>query len=331
MYVQKNIFLFKRLLFFLIILIDLISLGIILDSQGFLLETPFLGSQLVKVQQEWSIRNNVMLERYSIGNQRRGAFLIGGSTTVYPVLSIGFLANVLFFSGLKKANKKDLLLVITNYFIIWLGAFFSLSRTPLLLTTAMCFYALADRYSIGRLKNLGRQLIFIILIVCLVLAMPQIQLKLFQQIDVNAVTRFNLGFSEENHGNLIRYLMWQEGLKLFNDPDAWIGYGVGTSSLGARSYINSELSRSHYESALFSAFSEGGILGVLTLLLPYIVIIIVARQTPKSGVFIVWSCLIMINLFAAPISGYTTVLPCFIAMGLCLSFRRPKEVKIREL
>jgi hypothetical protein len=323
-YIRTRDLIFKNFLFyfllFLIILTDLTSLGIVWDSQGGLLDLPFIGDRLLQIQQDYSEAINLDISASKLlGGQRRGAFFIGGSTSIYPLLSVGCLANVLFFTLFFK--KPSLFWAIPSFLIIWIGTFFSLSRTPLLLMSIMCIYGILNIHFSGKSKSLANQSKLLFATFSLALIIPLIQSIIFNYINQGAIERFTNFFSQESDGNIKRYSAWENGLMLFMEPDAWLGYGVGTSSFGGRRLIYSSLLRHHYESSIFSAFSESGPFGLLILLLPYIAIINFSLKTPNTGIFIAWSCLVIINLFTAPINGYAIVFPCFLVLGLCFSLR----------
>ena len=81
-YIKRKYKLFKKLLIFIIILSNIISVGIVYDSQGGLVKVPDLGQRLIK----WEKKSGIIQNKLR-GGQRRGSFFIGGSTSVYPILS----------------------------------------------------------------------------------------------------------------------------------------------------------------------------------------------------------------------------------------------------
>jgi hypothetical protein len=315
-----NHFLFHFLLF-LIILTDLIAIGIVWDSQSGLINLPFLGDRLLQIRGSYSEAAGVDASSgIFLGEQKRGSFLIGGSTSIYPIISVGCLSNVLFFRLFFKKESNPLLFMPT-FLIIWVGAWFSLSRTPLLLTTIICIYGILNLSFTKKSMSLKNQLKILSLIIIPTFTIPIIQSIIFNNMSETAILRFDSFFNSESESNYLRYQSWEKGMNLFQQSDSWLGYGSGTSTLATRKFIHSSLLRGHYESSIFSAFSENGLFGLLILLTPYIAIIILSLKTPNPGIFIVWSCLVVINLFSAPINGYNVVFPCFLVMALCFSLR----------
>jgi len=291
------------------------------DSQSGLINLPFLGDRLLQIRGSYSEAAGVDASSgIFLGEQKRGSFLIGGSTSIYPIISVGCLSNVLFFRLFFKKESNPLLFMPT-FLIIWVGAWFSLSRTPLLLTTIICIYGILNLSFTKKSMSLKNQLKILSLIIIPTFTIPIIQSIIFNNMSETAILRFDSFFSSESESNYLRYQSWEKGMNLFQQSDSWLGYGSGTSTIATRKFIHSSLLRGHYESSIFSAFSENGLLGLLILLTPYIAIIILSLKTPNPGIFIVWSCLVVINLFSAPINGYNVVFPCFLVMALCFSLR----------
>jgi hypothetical protein len=315
-----NHFLFYFLLF-LIILTDLIAIGIVWDSQGGLINLPFVGDRVLEIRGSYSEAAGIDASSgIFLGEQKRGSFLIGGSTFVYPIISVGCLSNVLFF-GIFFKQKSHPLLFTPTFLIIWIGAWFSLSRTPLLLTTIICVYGMFNLNFTKKFTSIENQLKFVFLIITTTFAVYLIQSMIFDYMSESAILRFESFFDSDTNSNRIRYNAWENGMNLFQQLDAWLGYGTGTSTTATRRFMHSSLFQPHYESSIFSAFSENGTFGLLILLMPYIAIIILSLKTPNAGIFIVWSCLVVINLFSAPINGYAVIFPCFLVMALCFSLR----------
>lgn len=312
-YIKRKHKLFKKLLISIIILSNIISVGIIYDSLGGLVDIPVLGQRLVKWEQKSGILQNKLR-----GGQRRGSFFIGGSTSVYPILSLGILSSFILFN-LEGEKRKYLWGAILNLSLVWLGCFFSLSRAPLLIATAMIAYLILRFFLLSRKSKTQRKVLIGILLLLVLGTTPILQEKLYKKINAKAVNILSSGLSEKELANYKRYYAWYQGILLFTDSESYIGYGLGTSTVAVK---NNKLLRYdqynyHYESSIFSAFSEGGIVGLIVILLPFI-IIICARKTPNQDVFIVWGFLLVTNLCAAPIYGYPSQLAYFIGMSFCL-------------
>ena len=320
-YLKRKYKLLKKLLICIIILSNIVSVGIIYDSLGGLVEFPILGERLV----EWEQDSGVLQHKLR-GGQRRGSFFIGGSTTVYPILSLGILSSMILFH-LQGEKRKYLWGTILNLSLVWLGCFFSLSRTPLLLVTVIICYLILRFFLLSRKSKLQRKLFISILCLLVLVATPILQAKLYEKINAKAVNILSTGLSAEEIANYKRYYAWYQGVLLFTDPESYIGYGLGTSNLAVK---NNKLLRYnqynyHYESSIFSAFSEGGIVGLIVILLPFFIIIFCSRKTPHRDIYIVWSFLLVTNLFAAPIYGYPTQLAYFMGMSFCLVLKPVKS------
>jgi hypothetical protein len=322
---RKQIF-FKKVLLFSIILYSVISIGIIYDALGGLTKIPLIGERLVALEEK---NQKTSIYKYR-GEQRRGSFLMESSTIVFPVLSISFLAITVLDTSSKKKKYQIFITSLITAIIVWIGCFFSLSRTPLLLVSAMIFYFFARSAYLGTTKKFLRQITFISLIVGLLIVSTQIQSYLYQQIDQSAVNAFNSGISTEDIANKKRFQAWGRGLQLFTDSEARFGYGIGTSRLGLEEYLGSK-ARYHYESSLLSSFSEAGILGILIEILPLLVVIYVVFKHRANKIFLVWAFLFIINLFVAPITAYSTMFSRYLGMGLCIASIIPTRQQYKQL
>lgn len=313
-YLKRKYKLLKKLLIIIIILSNIISAGIVLDSLGGIVEIPILGQRLVKWEQETGILQNKLR-----GGQRRGAFLIGGSTSVYPILSLGILASAILFN-LEGEKRKYLWGMILNLSLVWLGCFFSLSRAPLLLATAMIGYLILRFFLLSRKSQSQRKLFIGILFISVLITTPILQAKLYEKINSKAVNILSSGLSAEELSNYKRYFAWYQGILLFTDGESYIGYGLGTSNVAVRKnqLLRYDQYNDHYESAIFSAFSEGGIVGLIVILMPFIIIVFCSQKTPNRDVYIVWVFLLVLNLCAAPIYGYPSQLAYFMGMSFSL-------------
>ncbi len=317
---------FKKIIMFSIILYSLISIGIVYDAFGGLTKTPIIGERLVALEKEQKSK----IYGYR-GEQRRGSFLMESSTIVFPVLSTSFLAiSVLNTSSLDKKRNIFSISLITST-VIWLACFFSLSRTPLFLISAMIFCFFAKIAGIGTTKKLLRQIGFVTFIVTLLIASTQVQSYLYNQIDSSAVDAFNSGISSEDIANKKRFQAWGRGLELFTEEsEAWLGNGLGTSRVGLEKYLGSK-AEYHYESSLLSSLSEAGIIGIFIEILPLLVVIYVVIYKRANNIFIVWALLFLVNLFAAPITAYSTMFARYLGMGLCIASTIPERPKYKQL
>ena len=320
-YIKRKQKLFKKLLIFIVLLSNIISVGIVCDSLGGLVEIPILGQRLIKWEKDSGILQNKLR-----GGQRRGSFLIGGSTSVYPILSLGILSSVILFN-LEGEKRKYLWGAILNLSLVWVGCFFSLSRAPVLLATAMIFYLILRFFLLSRKSKTQRKVFIGMLCVIILVSTPILQAKLYEKINNKAVNILSSGLSAEELANYKRYYAWYQGILLFTDSESYIGYGLGTSNVAVK---NNKLLRYdqynyHYESAIFSTFSEGGIVGLIVILLPFFIIIFYSHKTPYRDVYIVWCFLLVTNLCAAPIYGYPSQLAYFMGMSFCLVIEPLKQ------
>ena len=313
-YIKRKYKLLKKLLIFIIILSNIISVGIVFDSLGGLVDIPILGQRLIK----WEKKSGSIQHKLR-GGQRRGSFFIGGSTSVYPILSLGILSSMILFN-LEGEKRKYLWGIFLNLSLVWLGCFFSLSRAPLLLATAIICYLILRFFFLSRKSNNQRKLLIALLCLVLLIVTPLLQSKLYEKINAKAFNIISSGLSAGELANYQRYYAWYQGLLLFADPESYLGYGLGTSTVAVRknNLLRYNQYNYHYESSILSSFSEGGIIGLLVILLPFIVIIFYSRKTPLRDVYIIWAFLLVINLCAAPIYGYPTQLAYFMGMGFCL-------------
>ena len=332
-YIKRKYKLFKKLLIFIIVLSNIISVGIVYDSLGGLVRVPDLGQRLIK----WEKKSGVIQNKLR-GGQRRGSFFIGGSTSVYPILSLGILSSMILFN-LEGEKRKYLWGTILNLSLVWLGCFFSLSRAPLLLVTAMICYLVLRFFLLSRKSNSQRKLFIAIFCLLFLLITPILQTKLYEKINTKAFNIISSGLSTGELANYKRYYAWYQGILLFTEPESYVGYGLGTSNVAVRKnkLLKYNQYNYHYESSILSAFSEGGIIGLIVILLPFIIIIICSKKTPNRDIFILWGFLLVINLCAAPIYGYPTQLAYFMGMSFCLVLKpsprrvilvKPQQLKI---
>ena len=321
-YLKRRPQYFKKLLSFSVLLCLVISLGIVFDSSGGLLKTPIIGSRLEVLES-----NTKKSEIYQYrGEQKRGSFFMESSTIVFPVLATGFLCLTIQNSLFPRQKTKIINSIWFNSIIIWIGCFFTLSRTPLFLTSAMIFYLFAKSVRIGTTKKLLRQMCFVFMLVAIFLASSQVQSYLYKQLDESAVEAFNSGISAEEGGNFRRFQAWGNGLALFTDSDAWLGKGLGTSRVGLEDYLGNQAEH-HYESSLLSSFSEASIFGMTVETLPLLVVIYIVIVKKVNSVFLVWAMLFAVNIFAAPITAYSTMFSRYLGMGLCIAYIIPYRPK----
>ncbi len=320
-YLKRKSKLIKRILVFTILLCNITSLGIVYDFSGGLINTPFIGNRIVALEKE-----SGTVQHKLRGGQRRGSFFIGGSTGVYPFLSLGILSSLILFH-LEREKDKYIWQSIVNLFLVWLGCLFSLSRAPLFLATTLSLYCLSKFFLFSKLKKLQRRIIFIGLIFGFILVIPIIQEQLQQQLNRDTISILQSGLSPQEKANYKRYYAWYEGSLLFTDLDSWIGYGLGTSNLAVQHHklLPRNQYRSHYESSIFSTFSEGGIIGLCILFFPFIIIIISSKSNPHKDIFLVWSAMLLLNLFAAPIYSYSSQIAYFMGMSLCVSLKPERQ------
>jgi hypothetical protein len=319
-YIKRKYKLLKKVLIFTIIICNFISVGIIYDSLGGLINTPLIGDKIVSLEEE-----SETLQHKLRGGQRRGSFFLGGSTSVYPFLSLGILCSVVLYK-LEGEKRKYLWSSLPNLVIICLGCFFSLSRAPLLLAIAFSFYSIFRIFVFSERKTIERRILFTLVGVTILIVTPIVQSQIYQQINDRAVEILESGLSAKDTANSKRYLAWYKGLLLFTDTDSWIGYGLGTSNLAVKNnkLLHYSQYRYHYESSILSVFSEGGIVGIIAIFTPFIVIVWGSRNNPDRDIYICWAILLLTNLFVAPILGNTSQLAYFLGMSLCIALKPVK-------
>ncbi|GAB4240141.1 MAG: hypothetical protein Kow0049_27900 [Stanieria sp.] len=325
-YLKRKYKLLKKVLIFTIILCNVISVGIIYDSLGGLVQTPLIGEKIVSLEKESGTLKNRLR-----GGQRRGSFFLGGSTSVYPFLSLGILCSLVLYK-IEGEKRKYLWSSLPNLVMVCLGCFFSLSRAPLLLAITFSFYSILKIFVFSQRKIIERRILFTLLGLTILIITPIIQSQIYQQINEKAVNIVESGISAQDRSNYKRYLAWHKGLLLFTDTDAWIGYGLGTSNLAVKNnkLLNYSQYRYHYESSIFSTFSEGGILGIIVIFMPFIIIVWISRHNPDRDIYICWAILLLTNLFVAPILGNTSQFAYFLGMSLCVALK-PVKYRISEV
>lgn len=319
LYLRRRYKLVKKLLITIILLCNLIAVGIIVDSQGLLIEAPLIGEKIIQVEQD-SASANFKLR----GQQRRGAFFLGGSTTVYPFLSLGALSSLVLYK-LERGKKRYFWFCLPSFLLVWLGCFFSLSRAPLFLASLFLLFCSWKLFMTGKEQTWQRKYILVVLLFSLFLTAPFINTNLTQSVSSKFTKVLDSGISPEESSNTARYYAWYEGSLLFTELDSWLGNGLGTSTLAVKH--NKLLARGqyrfHYESAIFSIFSEGGTIGLLIFLIPFLLVICSSKYHPHSDIYLVWMATLLLNFFAAPIYGYSSQLAYFLGMSFCFA-SKPK-------
>lgn len=305
--VCKSYHLTKALLIYFVFLCDFLAAGVIYDSYVGLYNAPFIGKQLAV-----ALLNTVTKD---FNGEVRASFLFESSTYVYPFLSIGILSAIMMVIIFRKTE----LIWLANFSIllIWLGCFFSFSRTPLILGTALAFYALIE---ISWNKT-GISIVIGLIIVGL-LALD-IQSWLYSQLSPFRIQKLGSILSEFSSSsassNSARLSYWQEGLQLLTSVDAWGGYGLSTSNIRMGQLYKLNL-RSHYESSLLITFSEGGIIGMLARLIPLTITLKSSNRTLFKRIFIVWSLLFIVNLAVSPaIIAYSVHLAYFLGISMAIA------------
>lgn len=313
-YLKRKLRLVKELLVITILLCNITSLGIIYDFSGELVNLPWIGNRIVILE-----KAEGTVQYKTRGGQRRGSFFIGGSTAVYPFLSLGIMSSLTLFY-LEKERDKYLWIVMINLFLSWLGCLCSLSRAPLILMSFMSFYCLLKLFVLSKISLVKRKIFFILLIISVILAIPIIQYQLQQQINAKSLLILQSGLSTKEKSNYRRYTTWRKGSLLFTDLDSWIGYGLGTSNLAVKRnrMLDRHQYRHHYESSIFSAFSEGGIVALFLLFIPLLIIIFSYKSNFHKDIFVIWSFILILNLFVAPIYSYSSQIAYFMVTSLCL-------------
>lgn len=318
---SNNTRLTKYLLIFLIILCLFLSMGILYDAIIGLVNIPFLGDKIQPILSEISTVDGT--------GARRGGFFFGSATSVFPFLSMGTLSCVLLRHVFKSDNEVFILFL--SVVVIWLGYFFSYSRAPIILGSSFSIYAIFKVCFLPKEQKTlpfltSKSFISSILVIIFLLLLSTHFHKLVDFAGEYQINRLHQTTSLNDPGNSQRFQAWQLGIKQFENPDAWIGKGLGESNLRMKRKFD-YLGQPQYESSILLTFAEGGIFGLIARLTPLFLILFSLRSSPLKFVFYLWSFLMFCNLFASPlINGHPVQYAYFLGMSLTAVLSTKKRV-----
>ncbi|MGO9485287.1 MAG: O-antigen ligase family protein [Rhodomicrobium sp.] len=264
-------------------------------------------------------------EQLALGDLRRASFLFAAPTVVYPFISFSLVAAailVVLRPGLISSSGLILLL-----FIAPISIFFTGSRAQFFLAAGFAFaisIILIRQVTKGVLVSLI--LTFVLVFPAIVAAGIKVQTPDIPQLSM-LIDRYGSGsFEKDAEGNDERYEEWARGLDLFVEAGGEFFTGIGIcSSCGM--VDDGRIATSHYESTLFQAFSEAGIVGLVVRFYPGVLAIIVliyrSRLEWKLRVILVlWFAFYFLSVGTSPTAGmYHTQFIYFTAVGLALQMR----------
>lgn len=253
---------------------------------------------------------------------RRAAFLFGASTTIFPFVALTVLASFLVLDHDPRRSVR--LLALANLVVVPAGLAVTGSRAQLVLCAALFVCVLA-----GKAVYL-RQAGFALLAAGILVAGGYWALDRWAssaQGDLLA-SRYSDQFAEDAEGNDARYANWRAGGELLLAPpglDSVFGVGLGRS-MGM--IDDGEPPIPHYESSLFQAFAEGGVLALAVRYGPALVGLWFTLGPLLRGSFVayllfVWIALYCVSVTVAPTaSAYHTQVAFFLAVMLSLAVRQ---------
>lgn len=257
---------------------------------------------------------------------RRAAFLFGASTTIFPIVSLSILAA--FVLLISDDSAGDRCLAVTTVLLAPAGLLVTGSRAQVLLGGLMVgggglltlFYAKRRRYWVAA----G----LLALVACL--AWERVDLLVGQEAIL--ASRYADPFNARDEGNAWRYSRWAEGVTLTRQASIgeWmVGIGLG-SSMGM--VDDGFPTTTHYESSLFQAFSEGGVVAVAVRYGPVVLAMAIAvrwvlRRSKWSTLLLLWLLLYLLAVTIAPTAGaYHTQLALYIVVALTFELRSNGDV-----
>ena len=264
----------------------------------------------------------------SKGYLRRGAFLFGTSTTIFPFLSLGVLSGGVIY--LNNPKPKQALIALFSMAAALSACYASASRANLLLMVG--FAAIFSIVVFGN-RRFIKLIPFLFLFVVVFWMFEISGGSLFQ--DAILRSRYEDVFSEDSVGNTTRFSAWARGLELFLSfrIEVFLGSGVGTT-LGM---VNDGFrSAGHFESSFFQAFYEGGLVGLFARFLPGVFAL---YYLISSGVFLKslglltfsWIVFYLASVVSAPTAAaYHTQMVYFFVCGWVLVGGCRRFVEVRQ-
>lgn len=248
------------------------------------------------------------ITRVGVQGIKRGDFTIG-STNVFVSLSVGVIATYYLSKKMNYGISKAFFVLG----FIAIGMYASGSRAAFGLGVLLiCFVIL------GLLKTRRTFLNGIFFLVLICSATILLSTMGIVNLDDEKLARYDNLFSEQNEGNFDRYLAWANGFNMMSDPTNVLGNGVGATNPQAAELFKMPISEGHFESSFFARYFEGGVIGLLTFLLPLLWSFKIYR---KGGVLIIFvgMLLVFLNFAISPTAvGYQSNLVIFIILGISL-------------
>ncbi|WP_170164747.1 O-antigen ligase family protein [Thiocapsa rosea] len=255
-------------------------------------------------------------EQLDGGHLRRVGFFLGSVNVGFPFLSFCLVAAALVLK--KRRNSAALLRYSSLLLVLILGTYLTGSRSSimLLISFAMILTVLAFK----GLSLSKKFQFFIYAAAALPFVMTYASSFVFQADMLMA--RYSNALDQSALGNDLRYVVWQEGLALFQDAKLYVvGNGVGSSLAMIQDGFTST---GHYESSFFQSFSEAGLAGLVIRYFPgvYCIWLLIFRGCRISFVeksLLLWLVFYVVSVSGAPnAAAYHTQMTYFFVVGLSL-------------
>ncbi|MDD2336053.1 MAG: hypothetical protein PHD01_05720 [Geobacteraceae bacterium] len=308
-HISRSNYLVQRMLWLFLISSCLLGLGIFFDAiYGFsnILVIPGL-EEVTKVE---------------LSGLQRGNFLVG-TNMAFISLSIGVISGYLL---LTKIHARKQSIIIFLIFAVTVGMYLTFSRASSILGGALCLLVLYKIILVEKIR-MNKINLLILLFLLISFTLPTIS----NVTPDSMLYKYSEIFDSSGVGNEGRIIGWTKGISLFNDFDAWLGYGLGTSNPRMNSLFGLRY-MGHYESGIFLTFSEAGFFGLFVLILPFIIVVYNSLHKKNDSIFIYWALLLLTNLFISPsITGYRTPMIIYAFLGLSLIFStRRRKLRIQS-
>lgn len=256
------------------------------------------------------------------GYLRRASFLFGAPTTIYPFLSLAFIAAVIVLAHEQKLFYR--ILAVAAVIMIPTGLMFTGSRAQVGLIAVLLIVSVAGMAWYLRKPVLLATVSLVLLLGTYFFVSKAGEIAQWEQL----IDRYYALVDATAEGNDTRYDTWKAGLDLvLSGPDleSFVGSGLGRT-LGMVN--DGQESTHHYESSFFQAFSEGGLLGVLLRYLPAAMAIRLLLRKVISGSFVAYLLLLWIAIYCVSVSvsptaaAYPTQVAYFIVIALAFELVR---------
>ncbi len=269
---------YDRLLLYLVLIC---SLGLVIDykSDIFL----FLASRSDELDTEYFVKNYETV--------KRSAFIFTTSTLVMPVLG-----GIIVMSLLK--HQTEMRVMVCGLAIV-IGIITSATANSVV-AGSIIFVGVLLQLGVRPVQFLGTLLLFVSAFLVIIPLVGESEAILFQLRSV--VERQYL----DSEGNIGRYLHWNQAIAdilNFNILEHIAGSGLGTSN---GNNGNQMVLHTHGESSFFQSYLEGGILGTLLRVAPFVMALTYTRKDVRSKYpFVILSYILAMFIVTAvaPIFG----------------------------